>query len=47
MGKIVKNTKLIIMLPSSDLKPQGSYGKGLKDILLANDKFLKGINKYK
>ena len=37
----------MLVIPDSVLGPEGNYGKGLKDILEANDKFLNGINRFK
>lgn len=43
----MEKIRLIIVIPESIFRGEGSYGKGLKDILAANNQFLKGINKYK
>ena len=47
VGKSVKKVKIILMIPETVLGPEGNYGRGLKDILESNDKFLKGINKFR
>lgn len=47
MGNILKKIKLLFVMPASTFTSEGSYGRGLKDILAANDKFLMDINRYK
>ena len=47
IAKSLKKIKIILVIPASTMTSAGSYGKGLKDILEANNKFLGGINNYK
>lgn len=47
IGKKLRRIKIVLVIPDSVLGPEGNYGRGLKDILEANDKFLNGINRFK
>lgn len=47
MGMILKSIKLLLVIPYPTFSAAGSYGRGLKDILNSNDKFLCGINRFK
>lgn len=46
MGKILRNVKLMLVIPYLTLTAAGSYGSGLKDILESNENFL-GISNFK
>ncbi len=47
VGKNLKRIKLVLVVPENVLGPEGAYGRDLKTIFQANDRFFKGINKYK
>lgn len=47
IGKLVRKVKILLLIPASSVTSEGSYGRGLKDVLSANDKFLKDINRCK
>lgn len=47
IAKSLKKIKIVLVIPASTMSSAGSYGKGLKEILEANNKFLGGINRFK